>query len=374
MPKNVFISHVDRDADLAITLSRGLEAAGITTWYYERDSVPGPEYLTQVSTAIENSAVVAVIISPNSLGSRQVTNEIVRAYEEGKPFVPLLVGITHAEFQQRRPEWRQALGASTSVAVPASGLAEIMKRVVAGTRALIDRQAALDTGRPQAASYAVASPGTNRSVPIGAPPWRAAWWAWLIAAALVVLILFGLLAVHGSHSVPPTFGPVLNTRSDRPGMAELRWFDLLAVIIVVAFLNACVFLFLRWQQLMDKHPWGIAEVRSGPVKGVVFELRGREIPVGRLVGTERGISIVGDEAISRRHGIIIRKGNNVFFRDCNSRLGSWIDEAPVPKNKPTAVAPGSVIRLGPNTTVFIGGLRATTTIDDSGPRTDAGTL
>ncbi|MFC2021479.1 hypothetical protein ACFLU1_06870 [Chloroflexota bacterium] len=49
-----------------------------------------------------------MVISPHSLGSRQVTNEIIRAHESSREFAPVLQGITHVEFQNRQPEWREA--------------------------------------------------------------------------------------------------------------------------------------------------------------------------------------------------------------------------------------------------------------------------
>lgn len=98
MPHDVFISHVEEDADLAVGLASELELAGFTTWYYERDTLRGPSYLLQVADAIGDASVVLVVISTHALSSHQVTAEVVRAYEREKPFVPLLVDISHAEY------------------------------------------------------------------------------------------------------------------------------------------------------------------------------------------------------------------------------------------------------------------------------------
>ncbi len=137
MPHDIFVSHVEEDAGVAIEIAQALEQAGLTTWYYERDCLPGPQYLLQVPVAIDESKIIVVVISPHSLGSNQVTSEIVRAYEVGKSFVPLLLGITHAEFQQRQPVWRQALGASTSLSLPTTGIASVFPCIIAGVRALL---------------------------------------------------------------------------------------------------------------------------------------------------------------------------------------------------------------------------------------------
>ena len=105
----IFISHVEEDADVALELARGLEAAGYTTWYYERDSQPAVSYLLQTGQAVDTAEAVLVVVSPASIKSpHQMDREVVRALETDKHFVPVLRGINHAEFQTRQPTWRQA--------------------------------------------------------------------------------------------------------------------------------------------------------------------------------------------------------------------------------------------------------------------------
>jgi len=107
---HIFISHVEEDSSIALQIAGALESKGYSTWYYERDSVPGPAYLAQMGDAIEQAQAVVLVISQQSVGSNQVTTEVVRAHEANKAFIPLLNGISHAEFQTRAPVWRQALG------------------------------------------------------------------------------------------------------------------------------------------------------------------------------------------------------------------------------------------------------------------------
>ena len=133
---NVFVSHVEEDADIALEIAIGLEKAGFTTWCYEIDSIPGPSYLTQTGQAVEESKAVIVVISPNSLGSRQVTNEVIRAHESNTEFIPILRGITHSEFQARQPEWREAVGAASSTSIPPEGVPPILPRIITGLEVL----------------------------------------------------------------------------------------------------------------------------------------------------------------------------------------------------------------------------------------------
>jgi hypothetical protein len=133
---HIFISHVEEDADVAKAIAKGLEKVGFRTWYYERDSKPGPSYLLQTSKAIEESQAIIVVISPHSLSSRQVTVEVIRGHEAGKHFVPLLRGISHLEFQKRQPEWREAIGSATSTVIPGKNVDSIMPRLIDGLKEL----------------------------------------------------------------------------------------------------------------------------------------------------------------------------------------------------------------------------------------------
>ncbi|HVN80719.1 MAG TPA: toll/interleukin-1 receptor domain-containing protein [Terriglobia bacterium] len=132
----IFVSHVEEDKDSALEIASQLELSGYTTWYYERDSEPGPSYLLQIDRAIEQSLVIVVLISADALVSVQVTKEVIRAHEKGLPFIPILKGITHAEFQQRKPEWRMAMGGSTSILMPPTGCQPVVPHLLAGLKQL----------------------------------------------------------------------------------------------------------------------------------------------------------------------------------------------------------------------------------------------
>lgn len=151
----LFMSHANADEELAVCLATALEHAGHTTWYYKRDSVPGVSYLLQIGRAIKDASAFIIIVSKDSLASPQVSKEVVRAHEEGKPFIPLLRGLTHVEFQSRQDEWRAAMGAATSVAIPEKGVLEILPKVERGLAALgIDPSAVTKTNVSDEAAVA----------------------------------------------------------------------------------------------------------------------------------------------------------------------------------------------------------------------------
>ncbi|MCH8310502.1 MAG: AAA family ATPase [Chloroflexi bacterium] len=133
---DIFISHVEEDASIAMAVGRELETSGYTTWLYERDSLPGPAYLLQTGEAISQSQAFVLIISPDSVVSNQVTAEVVRAHESNVPFLPLLHGISHLEFQESQPVWRQALGAATSIEIFQENIQDAVRRIVGGLKAM----------------------------------------------------------------------------------------------------------------------------------------------------------------------------------------------------------------------------------------------
>src|SRR5215217_6639498 len=96
---DIFISYVEENANLASDIAEAMETMGFSTWYYERDTVPGRSYLLQIGEEIERCRAVVLLISSHSLGSFQVTREVERAYESNKPFIPLLIDVSHSEFQ-----------------------------------------------------------------------------------------------------------------------------------------------------------------------------------------------------------------------------------------------------------------------------------
>jgi len=132
---HIFISHVERDAAIMQQIAKGLEVAGYSTWYFERDVLPGTSYLIQITQAIEQCDVLVLVVSPNALGSDQVTKEVVGAFEGRKPFFPVLVDITPPELKERQPEWRHALGGTAMMVVGPQGISATIARIIEGLKA-----------------------------------------------------------------------------------------------------------------------------------------------------------------------------------------------------------------------------------------------
>jgi cytochrome c biogenesis protein CcdA len=237
--RDVFIAHVEEDADIALEVVLGLEEVGYTTWCYEVDSIPGQSYLIQTGKAVEDSRVAVVVISPHSLGSRQVTREVVRAHESGKEFIPVLRGITHVEFQNRQPEWREAIGAAASISIPREGVARVIPRIIDGLKSL----GILPTSKTNAARIVQiretlaeirggdvgekaeelptrAKRIEARAVTVGKPPTISGWF-W---AAIALLCLGFLLLIIATIAYPSPINP------------QQPWYEYFFGILIIAIL------------------------------------------------------------------------------------------------------------------------------------------
>jgi hypothetical protein len=108
---HIFLSHVEEDLEAVQEIARGLEASGHTTWYRERDVLPGTSYLLQITRAIEDSDAIVLIASENAFPSSQVTKEVVGAFERDIPFFPVLIGILLRSLKSASPSGATLLGA-----------------------------------------------------------------------------------------------------------------------------------------------------------------------------------------------------------------------------------------------------------------------
>jgi hypothetical protein len=197
---SVFISHVEENRQTAEAIARGLESEGYQAWSYETSSVPGPTYLSQVVEAIEAASAMILLISPEALGSHQVAREIEAGHELDLPIIPVLLGITHEKYLQRRPEWRLALGAYTSIEVPRAGVDAIMPKIVGGLEALgVARGATAPPPRAPAPS----ATGIRRVVAAA----RHRPWSFVILAACALVVVAGAALLLSSGDDEPAVAP-----------------------------------------------------------------------------------------------------------------------------------------------------------------------
>jgi len=129
---NIFISHVTADQPIMLEIARGLEEAGYTAWYFERDVLPGTSYLIQIARAIEACDVLVLLVTPSALSSDQMSKEVVGAFERKIPFIPVLVGVRPSKLKESQPEWRHALGGTAMLLVGEEEVSSCIPRIVEG--------------------------------------------------------------------------------------------------------------------------------------------------------------------------------------------------------------------------------------------------
>ncbi len=76
---SIFLSHNYRDKPFVRTLAQDLSAMGVRVWLDEAELKVGDSLITKVSSAIDEMRYLGVVLSPNSVDSRWVREELNQA-------------------------------------------------------------------------------------------------------------------------------------------------------------------------------------------------------------------------------------------------------------------------------------------------------
>ena len=85
-----FISYSRDDSEFALRLAEDLKAAGVNVWCDQFGIVPGQRWPHIVEDALTNCQSLLVILSPSSVSSSNVADEVAYAREEHKDIIPVL--------------------------------------------------------------------------------------------------------------------------------------------------------------------------------------------------------------------------------------------------------------------------------------------
>jgi hypothetical protein len=75
-PLKVFLSYANTDREPARRISDHLKQAGLEVWDAERELLPGSDWAASLQEALDTSQAMVVLVSPESVESRQVAREI----------------------------------------------------------------------------------------------------------------------------------------------------------------------------------------------------------------------------------------------------------------------------------------------------------
>ena len=98
MNKKIFISHSQKDKNIAEIICSTLESENIGCWIAPRDIPYGNDWAGEITSAIENSELFIFILSENSNISRQCPKEISIADNSNKPII--CIKIDNVEMNQ----------------------------------------------------------------------------------------------------------------------------------------------------------------------------------------------------------------------------------------------------------------------------------
>jgi hypothetical protein len=97
----IFISYARRDSAFAIGLATRLRDCGLDVWVDQLDIKIGDRWDRAIQQALESSRVLVVVLSPASVASDNVMDEVNFAIEEKKTIVPVLHQICKTPFRLR---------------------------------------------------------------------------------------------------------------------------------------------------------------------------------------------------------------------------------------------------------------------------------
>jgi TIR domain. len=118
---NIFISYSREDGEFALQLAADLRQVGVDLWIDQLDLRVGERWDKAIERALENCKCLLVVLSPSSIVSENVMDEVAFALEEGKQVLPVLYRTCKIPFRLRR---LQRVDFTESYPV---GLAKILK-------------------------------------------------------------------------------------------------------------------------------------------------------------------------------------------------------------------------------------------------------
>ena len=97
-----FVSYSRTDSDFAVKLASDLRERGADVWLDQLDIEAGSRWDTAVEAALGRSARLLVLLTPKSVASQNVLDEVSYALDEGKTVLPVLVEACAIPMRMRR--------------------------------------------------------------------------------------------------------------------------------------------------------------------------------------------------------------------------------------------------------------------------------
>ena len=100
--QHIFFSYSREDTDFVLKLAKDLRAAGENIWLDQLDIEPGKRWDNEIEAALKDAKKLLLVLSPTSVASENVMDEVSFALEEGRSIVPILYKPCDVPFRLRR--------------------------------------------------------------------------------------------------------------------------------------------------------------------------------------------------------------------------------------------------------------------------------
>jgi hypothetical protein len=90
-PYTCFLSYSRADENFAVRLANDLRALGVAMWVDRFNIRPSEHWDRAIERAIRSCRTMVVILSPRSVASENVADEISLAIDAGKPVIPVMI-------------------------------------------------------------------------------------------------------------------------------------------------------------------------------------------------------------------------------------------------------------------------------------------
>ena len=105
-----FFSYSRDDSEFVLKLAKDLRAAGADVWLDQLDIGAGKRWDAEIETALESSQGQLVILSPSSVESNNVMDEVSYALEKGKHVIPIVFKECQIPFRLKRLQYLDFTG------------------------------------------------------------------------------------------------------------------------------------------------------------------------------------------------------------------------------------------------------------------------
>lgn len=101
----VFVSYSREDSNFALQLAKDLKTEGLVVWIDQQSIEPGQDWDNAIEEALIRCTHMVLVLSPSSVNSRSVRNEIAFALDEQKTILPTLHKDCVVPLQLRRVQY-----------------------------------------------------------------------------------------------------------------------------------------------------------------------------------------------------------------------------------------------------------------------------